>query len=102
MLKELYPEITEFNSFMLETNSKHRVYVEEAGNISGTPILFLHGGPGSGCNSNHRRYFNPEKFENRLIKNYGSVDRAPSTEQETLSLEKAISKISQKNKFPVN
>ena len=35
-------------------------------------------------------YFNPEKFENRLIKNYGSVDRAPSTEQETLELSKFL------------
>ena len=31
-----------------------------------------------------------------------TIRRLGSTEQETLSLEKAISKISQKNKFPVN
>ena len=52
MLKELYPEINTFDSFMLETNSEHRVYVERVGNSSGIPILFLHGGPGSGCNEN--------------------------------------------------
>ena len=55
MKRELYPEINEFDNFMLETNSEHRVYVEQAGNQSGIPILFLHGGPGSGCNENHRR-----------------------------------------------
>ena len=26
------------------------------------PVLFLHGGPGSGCNENHRRYFNPDQY----------------------------------------
>ena len=62
MFKELYPEINEFNSFMLETNSNHSIYVEQTGNSSGIPILFLHGGPGSGCNENHRRYFNPEEY----------------------------------------
>ena len=48
MLKELYSEIEEFDSFFLETNSEHRVYVEQAGNPNGVPIIFLHGGPGSG------------------------------------------------------
>lgn len=24
--------------------------------------MFLHGGPGSGCNENHRRYFHPDKY----------------------------------------
>ena len=35
MLKELYSEIEEFDSFFLETNSEHRVYVEQAGNKNG-------------------------------------------------------------------
>ena len=62
MLKELYPEITEFDSFFLDTNSEHQVYVEQTGNPRGIPIIFLHGGPGSGCNANHRRYFNPDIY----------------------------------------
>ena len=48
MLKELYSEIEEFDSFFLETNSEHRDYVEQAGNPNGVPIIFLHGGNGSG------------------------------------------------------
>ena len=67
MLKELYPEINEFNSFILETSSPHRVYVEQAGNKSGIPIIFLHGGPGSGCSENHRRYFDPKKYHIILL-----------------------------------
>jgi proline iminopeptidase len=78
MPKELYPEINEFDNFMLETNSEHRVYVEQAGNQSGIPILFLHGGPGSGCNENHRRYFNPEKYRIILLDQRGCNRSIPN------------------------
>ncbi len=60
--REFYPEIEPYNSFHLDTGSMHRVYVEEAGSPQGIPVIFLHGGPGSGCNPNHRRYFNPDKY----------------------------------------
>ena len=78
MIKELYPEINEFDNFMLETNSDHKVYVEQAGNRSGIPILFLHGGPGSGCNENHRRYFNPEKYRIILFDQRGCNRSIPN------------------------
>ena len=80
MLKELYPEITEFNSFMLETNSKHRVYVEEAGNMSGTPILFLHGGPGGGIEPIYRQYFNPKKWRIIIFDQRGCGKSIPHAE----------------------
>jgi len=78
MFKELYPEINEFNSFTLKTNSNHSVYVEEVGNSSGTPIIFLHGGPGSGCNENHRRYFNPKKYRIILFDQRGCNRSKPN------------------------
>ena len=78
MLKELYPEINKFNSFILKTNSNHNVYVEEVGNKSGKPILFLHGGPGSGCNENHRRYFNPKKYRIILFDQRGCNRSKPN------------------------
>ena len=78
MKRELYPEINEFDNFMLETNSEHRVYVEQAGNQSGIPILFLHGGPGSGCNENHRRYFDPKKYRIILFDQRGCHRSIPN------------------------
>lgn len=61
-MKSLYPELEpDFHSF-LETSSGHNIYFEVCGNPEGIPVVFLHGGPGSGCNENHRRYFNPEQF----------------------------------------
>lgn len=58
----LYSEIEPFVTNVLESNSGHSIYFEQAGNESGIPVIFLHGGPGSGCNENHRRYFNPDIY----------------------------------------
>lgn len=40
----------------------HVLYVEETGAVDGLPLLFLHGGPGSGCSPKHRRLFDPGRF----------------------------------------
>ncbi|OUS32803.1 prolyl aminopeptidase [Thalassotalea sp. 42_200_T64] len=40
----------------------HQIYVEECGNPLGIPVVFLHGGPGSGCNESHRRFFDPKHY----------------------------------------
>ncbi|NNE37593.1 MAG: prolyl aminopeptidase [Gammaproteobacteria bacterium] len=58
----LYPEIEPNRKYYLDTNTTHKVYYEESGNPSGIPVIFLHGGPGSGSNENHRRYFNPDQY----------------------------------------
>ena len=61
-MRELYPEIEASGNYRLEVDKVHTLYVEETGNPQGIPVIFLHGGPGSGCNENHRRYFNPKKY----------------------------------------
>ncbi len=61
-MNELFPEIDAFSTSVLKTSTAHFIYYEQAGNKSGIPVIFFHGGPGSGCSENHRRYFNPEKY----------------------------------------
>ena len=61
-MKGLYPEIKPLSEFELKANNIHKIYVEQIGNMDGIPVIFLHGGPGSGSNENHRRYFDPEKY----------------------------------------
>jgi proline iminopeptidase len=61
-MKSLYPEIPPYDTFFLETGSKHAVYVEQSGNPDGMPVIFLHGGPCSGTKPDHRRFFNPEYY----------------------------------------
>ena len=61
-MKTLYPEIEPYARYRLPVSGGHVLYLEECGNPRGKPVVFLHGGPGSGCNERHRRYFNPRKY----------------------------------------
>ena len=44
----LYPIKKSFAIHEIQRD-EHTLYIEEYGNKSGLPIIFLHGGPGSGC-----------------------------------------------------
>ena len=79
-MRELYPEIGASQSYQLKVDQVHTIYVEEAGNPRGIPVIFLHGGPGSGCNENHRRYFNPKKYRVVLFDQRGCHRSKPAGE----------------------
>lgn len=59
---ELFPEIEPFHTEWLQTDTLHEIYFEECGNPHGAPVIFLHGGPGSGCNPGQRRFFDPSHY----------------------------------------
>lgn len=80
MLKEFYPEIIPFNTFHLAVSDLHNIYVEQAGNPKGKPVIFLHGGPGGGITDNHRRYFNPDKYHIILFDQRGAGKSKPLAE----------------------
>ncbi len=44
---------------MLPLGDGHSMYWEQCGNPRGMPVLFLHGGPGAGAGTVHRRFFDP-------------------------------------------
>ncbi|MDZ7786244.1 MAG: alpha/beta fold hydrolase [Candidatus Saccharibacteria bacterium] len=46
----------------LEVNKSHTLWVHDWGNPEAkTPIIFLHGGPGSQCKDSHKKLFDPNK-----------------------------------------
>ncbi len=61
-MSELYPPIHENQHFYLKVDDVHEIYVEECGSEDGVPVVFLHGGPGAGCELYHRQLFDPEKY----------------------------------------
>jgi proline iminopeptidase len=81
-MKGLYPEITPYFTFLLETRSKHSIYVELSGNPNGIPVVFLHGGPCSGTKPDHRRFFNPEQYQIILFDQRGCGQSLPFGELE--------------------
>ncbi|OOF20912.1 prolyl aminopeptidase [Salinivibrio sp. IB574] len=66
-----YPPIEPFNSGMLEVSDGHSIYWEEVGHPEGTPAIYLHGGPGSGCGPGARRNFDPEAYRAILFDQRG-------------------------------
>lgn len=73
----LFPEIKPNQSFYLATQPPHELYVEECGNPTGLPVIFLHGGPGAGCETNHRRFFDPEIYRVILFDQRGAGRSRP-------------------------
>jgi proline iminopeptidase len=57
---DLFPEIGPFQTGFLPLPAGHLMYWEQVGHPHGWPVLFLHGGPGAGAGSVHRRFFDPD------------------------------------------
>ena len=76
-MSDLYPEIEPFNNFHLAVGGGHRLYVEEVGRRRGIPAVFLHGGPGAGCEPYHRRFFDPERYHLVLFDQRGAGRSTP-------------------------
>jgi proline iminopeptidase len=56
----------------LPAGDGHEIYVESVGRADGIPAVYLHGGPGSGCQPDHRRLFDPERFHAVLFDQRGA------------------------------
>ena len=76
-MKQLYPSLHAYKYFTLQVDDIHEIYVEECGNPEGVPIVFLHGGPGAGCESYHRRFFNPDQYRIILFDQRGCGRSTP-------------------------
>lgn len=50
------------SSGLADVGDGHAIYWETYGDPNGTPVVFLHGGPGGGCSPGHRNLFDPDRF----------------------------------------
>lgn len=76
-MRTLFPEIESNRTFFFPVSERHSLYVEEAGNPNGQPVVFLHGGPGGGISANHRRLFDPAHYRIILFDQRGSGKSKP-------------------------
>lgn len=76
----LFPDIIPYIRHSLVVDLPHTLYVEECGNPAGIPVVFLHGGPGAGCEPYHRRFFDPEKYRIILFDQRGCGRSTPHAE----------------------
>lgn len=79
-MTKLYPSIEPHKTGMLKVDDTHTLYYEEVGNPSGKAVVFLHGGPGGGCTTDYRRYFDPKKWRVILFDQRGCGKSTPFSE----------------------
>lgn len=73
----LYPELDILEKKCLKVDDVHEIYYEVCGNPTGYPVIFLHGGPGSGCNPTQRRFFDPAHYRIILMDQRGCGRSSP-------------------------
>lgn len=79
-MRSLYPPLEPFARHTIDVQPPHRLHVIECGNPRGIPVLFVHGGPGGGCEPYHRQYFDPERFRIILFDQRGCGRSVPHAE----------------------
>ena len=79
-MRTLYPPIAPYADGYLQVSALHRIYYAEYGNPEGRPVVFLHGGPGGGCQPSYARYFDPQKWRIVLFDQRGCGNSTPFAE----------------------
>lgn len=74
----------------LAVGNGHEIYVETVGRADGIPAVYLHGGPGSGCQPDHRRLFDPQRFHAVLFDQRGAGRSQPKGSREANTLDHLI------------
>ncbi|THV07330.1 proline iminopeptidase [Dendrothele bispora CBS 962.96] len=98
----MYPEIKPFFTSTLKVSDIHTLYYEISGNPEGVPVIFLHGGPGGGCDEKDRSFFNPHKYKIVLMDQRGSGKSTPPAcleDNTTWDLVKDIEKLREELKI---
>jgi proline iminopeptidase len=73
-------------SELLAVGDGHDIHVESVGREGGIPAVYLHGGPGSGCQPDHRRLFDPERFHAVLFDQRGAGRSRPKGRRDANTL----------------
>lgn len=71
---------------MLHTPDGYEVYVERLGRPGGVPLIYCHGGPGSGARAGARRLFDRDLFDVLVFDQRGTGRGTPLAEQSSADL----------------
>jgi proline iminopeptidase len=85
-MAELHPEVSPYESGLLDVGDGNAVYWETCGNRDGKPAVVLHGGPGSGCAAWWTRFFDPAAYRMVLFDQRNCGRSTPHASEPTTDL----------------
>ncbi len=74
---KLFPKRKPYSHGYFPVGDGHELYYALFGNPQGIPVLFVHGGPGDGCNKDAHRHFNPKVFNILTVDQRGAGKSRP-------------------------
>jgi proline iminopeptidase len=96
--RELFAPLEPYQTGRLKVSELHTLYWEASGNPKGTPVVFLHGGPGAGTQGLHRRFFDPRAWHIILFDQRGAGKSTPHGEMAENTTELLVADIEQLRK----
>ena len=81
-----FPIAEPFDRGILDAGEGHGVHWEACGNPDGAPVVYLHGGPGSGLHPLDRTFFDPAAFRAYLIDQRGAGRSTPPASEPAVDL----------------
>ena len=76
-LRSFHPPIEPYDSGRLDVGDGHSIHYERVGTPGAKPAVFLHGGPGGGISAQHRRLFDPARYDVVLFDQRGCGRSTP-------------------------
>ncbi len=96
MKSKLFKHMTLPEMYFIDVDETNKIYFEVSGKKDGIPVIFVHGGPGGHCRSEHHNLFNPEIFKSIIFDQRGCGKSLPYrslTGNDTETLVQDIDKI---------
>ncbi|KAH9496879.1 hypothetical protein Btru_010071 [Bulinus truncatus] len=78
--RSMYPPIEPYDTGFLKVSEIHTIYYEQSGKKEGNPVVFVHGGPGSGTNPVERSFFDSSAYRIILFDQRGAGKSSPAAE----------------------
>ena len=77
MKSKLFKHIMLPEMYKLDVGDGNNLYIEVSGKKGGIPAIFLHGGPGGHCRSEHHSLFDPDVFQSVIFDQRGCGKSSP-------------------------
>jgi proline iminopeptidase len=96
---KLFPARKPYRKGYLAVGDGHELYYALYGNPNGTPVLYVHGGPGAGCGKQSYKHFNPRLFNILTVDQRGAGKSKPFASLKANTTQKLVQDLHKFLKF---